>query len=985
MLRPLYLVLVASLMLAASTQSTMAQGGEPSREPILRIESGMHTAAIRHISVDRAGKFLVTASQDKTARVWEVASGRLLRVLRVPIGDGNEGTLSAAAIAPDGNTIAAGGYTRKEGQEGNIDSIYLFERESGRLLRRLTGLPSVVPHLAFSPDGTLLAATLGRTNGVRVWRTSDWAEVGRDTDYGDSSYGADFDRAGRLVTSCFDGQLRLYDHQMRLLVKQAATGGKLPFAVRFSPDGRKVAVGYDDSTRLDVLNADTLALLYSADTSSIISGNFYGVAWSTDGTMLYAGGAMSDKFRSRPIFRWSDAGRGRYVDTPAASNTIMDIAALPTGGIVYGAFDPLWGILDSQHRRTPISQAGLTADYRSLLDNFLTDAHASAIRFGYELGGASPAVFQLSDRTLKPDAPAISDMRPPLTEAPGLSVTDWKNTGTPRLNNRPLKLEQYEFSRSVAIAPDGERFLLGTEFFIRLFNRSGQELWKAPIPGVAWAVNISGDGRLVLAAYGDGTIRWYRMTDGKELLAFFPHKDRKRWILWTPSGYYDASPGAEELIGWHVNRGRDAAADFFPVGQFRNIYYRPDVVAKILQTGDEQLALKEVNEESGRKGQQASVAQLLPPVVEIVSPVDGAEVAANEVKVRFRLRTPSGEPVTEVRALVDGRPAGGERGLSLKPAGTGASDERELRVTVPEGESQVSVIASNRFTTSVPATLRVRTRKAVASSTTGTAGDAATSSTAGAAFEIKPKLYVLAVGVSNYADPNLKLGFASKDARDFAAALERQKGMLYRDVVVRLLTDEQATKDNILDGLDWIRKETTSKDVAMVLFAGHGINDQDGRYFYLPYNTDLEKLLRTGVSFEDIKNTVSALAGKTLFFVDTCHSGNVLGTRRGLNTDIVGVINELSSAENGAVVFAASTGNQYSLEDLAWHNGAFTLAVVEGISGRADFDKSGRGRITVNMLDLYISERVKELTKGKQTPTTAKPNTVPDFPVALKK
>jgi uncharacterized caspase-like protein len=251
------------------------------------------------------------------------------------------------------------------------------------------------------------------------------------------------------------------------------------------------------------------------------------------------------------------------------------------------------------------------------------------------------------------------------------------------------------------------------------------------------------------------------------------------------------------------------------------------------------------------------------------------------------------------------------------------------------------------------------------------------------AFEIKPKLYVLAVGVSSYADAKLKLAFAAKDAQDFAASWERQKGALYRDVVVKLLTDETATKDQILDGLDWIRKETTSKDVAVVLLAGHGVNDQNGRYFYLPHNTDLERLLRTGVSFEDIKNTVAALAGKTLFFIDTCHSGNVLGGRRALNLDIVGVVNELASAENGAVVFAASTGNQYSLENASWNNGAFTLAVVEGVGGRADY--TGNGRITVNMLDLYISERVKELTRGQQTPTTAKPNTVPDFPIALKK
>jgi hypothetical protein len=62
-------------------------------------------------------------------------------------------------------------------------------------------------------------------------------------------------------------------------------------------------------------------------------------------------------------------------------------------------------------------------------------------------------------------------------------------------------------------------------------------------------------------------------------------------------------------------------------------------------------------------------------------------------------------------------------------------------------------------------------------------------------------------------------------------------------------------------------------------------------------------------------------------------------------------------------------------------NGAFTKALVEGLRGKADY--SGKGTISINMLDLYLAERVKELTKGRQTPTTTKPNTVPDFPIAL--
>ncbi len=133
------------LLLLTATSAIIAQTIEPSREPILRIETGMHTAIMRRIGVDAANRHLVTASDDKTVRVWELPSGRPLRVIRVPIGAGNEGKLNAVALSPDGSTIAAGGWTSNE--SGKVESIYLFDRESGRLTRRLGGLPGVVNHL----------------------------------------------------------------------------------------------------------------------------------------------------------------------------------------------------------------------------------------------------------------------------------------------------------------------------------------------------------------------------------------------------------------------------------------------------------------------------------------------------------------------------------------------------------------------------------------------------------------------------------------------------------------------------------------------------------------------------------------------------------------------------------------------------------------------------------------------------------------------
>ena len=930
---------------------------QPSAQPILRIETGMHSAVINRIGVDAAARFLVTGSDDKTVRVWELTTGRLLRALRPPIGEGDEGKIYAVAISPDGRLIAAGGWTSNELDKQS--SIYLFDRESGRLARRLGGLPNVVLHIAFSPDGSKLAAALFGGAGIRVFRVADGAGIGRDTDYGDQSYGLDFDRAGRLVTSCWDGYLRLYDRSLTLLKKVRAPGGERPFAVRFAPNGAKVAVGYDDSTRVDVLDGASLEGLYRPDTTGVSNGDLSKIAWSADGSALYAGGRWHNG-TGTSIRRWADAGRGRYQNLTAAYETIMDLAPLTDGSVAFGAHGPAWGVFSSHGQRVRFV-AGEIANYRNNRGGLFTNAAGVVVGFAYEMSGKSPARFSLAERRLEIGLSDIASLQPPRTD--GLAIADWKNNDAPRLNGARLPLDPYEFSISLAIAPDARSFLLGTPFWLRLFDRGGKEHWRAAIPGVAENVNISGVGKLALAGFEDGTIRWYRMTDGKELLAFFPHKDRKRWVLWTPSGYYDCSPGAEDLIGWHVNNGKDQAADFFPAGRFRSVYYRPDVISLVLSTLDEAEAMWIANEQAGRRRQESDLRKRLPPVIDILSPADGSEIRTTTFVVRYSLSSPSGEPVTGVKVLIDGRPANVERGVGVRPqnAQTG-----ELTVTMPQRDCELGLIAENQYASSVASVVRLRWRGATESTL------------------IKPKLYILAVGVAQYRDPARNLGYPAKDARDFVAAMRLQQGGLYRQVEVRLLTDQQATKDNILDGLEWVQRQTTSRDVAMVFFAGHGVNDNLNRYFFCSHNFEEQSMMRTGVAYSDIKSTVEAIAGKALFFVDTCHAGNAIGgRRRGGAVDIIGLVNELSSAENGVIVFTAATGKQNSLEDAKWSNGAFTKALVEGLMGRADV--KNQGKITVSMLDFYVAERVKELTGGKQTPATVKPETVPDFPIAIRK
>jgi hypothetical protein len=114
---------------------------------------------------------------------------------------------------------------------------------------------------------------------------------------------------------------------------------------------------------------------------------------------------------------------------------------------------------------------------------------------------------------------------------------------------------------------------------LRLFDQDGGEPWPArPVPGAAWHVNITPDARLIVAAYADGTIRWHRVSDGQQVLALFMHPDGQRWVAWTPQGYYNASLGGDDLIGWHVNHGYDRVSEAL-VEELRGAAARPDLAA----------------------------------------------------------------------------------------------------------------------------------------------------------------------------------------------------------------------------------------------------------------------------------------------------------------------------------------------------------------------------------------------------------------------
>jgi hypothetical protein len=440
-----------------------------------------------------------------------------------------------------------------------------------------------------------------------------------------------------------------------------------------------------------------------------------------------------------------------------------------------------------------------------------------------------------------------------------------------------------------------------------------------------------------------------------------------RWVAWTPTGYYMASPGGEDLIGWHVNRGWDQAPDFFPAARFREKFNRPDIVRRVLDTLDEATAVREANAAAHVKDDKP-VAAVLPPVIKLVNPAPGARFSGDSVEVVYELRSPSGAPVDRVEVLLDGRPVQ-TRGLQEvqdSPPGV-----QRLSVPVPSRDVELSLIAHARDLFSERASVRLFYAGAAAPAAEEVA--------------LKPKLYALVVGVSDYQNPELRLGLAAKDAQDFARALEAQSGGLYAKIETKVLVDKAASRDGVLDGLEWLEKQVTSRDIGVIFLAGHGMLDEKQMFWFLPADADANTVRRRGVSQDELRRTLRALAGKALFFVDACHAaGAAEGTLTRGQVDINSVLSDFRAAENGVITFASSQGRELSQENSAWGNGAFTKALIEGFGqGRADL--LHKGTITLSELDAYVVERVKDLTGGRQHPVMARPATVSDFAFALVK
>lgn len=145
----------------------------------------------------------------------------------------------------------------------------------------------------------------------------------------------------------------------------------------------------------------------------------------------------------------------------------------------------------------------------------------------------------------------------------------------------------------------------------------------------------------------------------------------------------------------------------------------------------------------------------------------------------------------------------------------------------------------------------------------------------------------------------------------------------------------------------------------MLFFSGHGVKQDDERYF-MTSNASAEEYYN-GLEFGFIRRRMSDMYEsklcRVLVFMDACHSGAMLGAK--------GYTKDITLASPGIIGFYSSTASEQSAETDKLQNGVFTRVLLDGLKGGA-VDKDGQ--VTIYQLDSYIKTQVSERTKGKQSP-----------------
>jgi WD40 repeat protein len=892
------------------------------------------------------------------------------------------GALDAAALSPDQRTLAISCF---EGEEVSR-SVRLIDLANGRVVRTLKHPNQVISDLAFSPDGTRLAACGDRANPLWTWELNTQS-VQEMRGFKGLVNRIAFAPGGQLLAAASDDQtVRVFSvssGRSMATLEHRSPVRSLAFAP--APGPLQLATG-EDSGAVQVFSlaqdgrATGSPRVLRALPNAILALTFAGRE-----RLLCGQGERVADFRI-PILRL-DTGEvaGEFREH---KNSVLSLTVSPDGAWCsstdYNGTICVWKLQE------PDRPAVRLASTAAVIQDLKWSREPGRFVLGWREGSDGPwRRFDLSA-----GAPGAA----PLSTAQG-ALTVYKDRSLAIEPNRqfvtvsggsesPLRLQLSEARRGlilpggVTVAAGAEKdttnalttatFLpdggiaVGSQFRLVVFSSAGKPV-KELVGHTAELTQLtpSPEGQYLAAASADGTIRIYVLSGSSPtqapLLSLF-YDSRSRWVLWTEAGYFAASPGGDQLIGWQLNPSEYGVAPYVCANQYWQRLYRPDVLVRVLGTGSVPLAAEQADQARARAGIATLpavtdvAAKLPPPLVQVVAPAEGTVTKEGTIQVRARITVPPGARIRRIYARAN---LLGARGQDWTRPGDGA-DTWTGPVTLQAGENQITVVAeSEDGVLSAPAQTRVLCQPD---------------------RPLPRRLYLLAAGVSTYSSPEIKpLPLAAKDASDLAQTYQKLEGGFFLPGKRIVLTDPQATRTNILAAIQSLKEQRLeAQDYVVIYLAGHGAPvDPDGGdrdYCFLTQDASPGSFARTALPGRVLLDALQDIPCNLLLLLDTCRDGSAF-TRA---DDPHLIMSYLSSqARYGRITIQSCGPGELSYEAPELGNGAFTLAFLRGIQGAAPSISGTPDVVTLADLESYLQNEVRRLTGSRQEPVVEIPAFVP--------
>ncbi len=458
-----------------------------------------HSGHVRSAEYSPDGTHIVTASADKTARIWDARDGRQLAVL-----SGHLDRVYSAEYSPDGNRIVTSSYDK---------TARIWDAHSGEQLIILSGHGDRVYDAAYSPDGTrIVTASADKT--ARIWDALSGKQLlvlsGPDAVVYSAAYSPD---GTRVVTALGDKTAQIWDTRIGKPLAALTGHGDVVYSAVFSPDGNRIATASQDKSAR-IWDAKTGAQLV------VLSGHgdiVQSAAYSPDGSQLVTAS------RDKTARNWDAQMGGALAVFYGHGNFIYSAAYSPDGkNIVTASLDKTARIWDSRSGQ----QFAVISGHE-----------ATVVSAAYSPDG-SRIVTTSTDKTAR-----IWDSHSgePLTTLAGHGAVVY----------------------SAAYSPDAARIVTASnDMTARIWDaRSGIQL--GVLSGHRGSVNsavYSTDGTRIVTSSDDKTARIWDAGSGKQLFVLTGHEDIVHSAAYSPDGTRIVTASLDKTARvWDARSGQQLA------------------------------------------------------------------------------------------------------------------------------------------------------------------------------------------------------------------------------------------------------------------------------------------------------------------------------------------------------------------------------------------------------------------------------------------